>query len=112
MQCTRTDNLGLTNTRNFTVTVNSQTTCHHVIVANVTPINGTAPLTSTFTNNVSDDQQVFSVIWLFGDGQSQNVAANAQFTHTLHPARHICSADHRNRQLRPDKHKKLHSYCE
>ena len=87
-----TDNLGVTTQLNFTVTVGTngsqgnQSNTPPVIIANVTPINGTAPLTSTFTNNVTDNQAVASVTWIFGDGQSQSANANAQFTHVYQNA--------------------------
>ena len=78
------DNLGLSAVRKFNVTVSgsAQPLAPVIISANVVPINGTVPLTSTFTNDVTDDQQVTSVIWLFGDGAQASVSPSASFQHT------------------------------
>ena len=81
--------------RQFTVTVNpSQGNQNQppVITATVNPTIGNAPLTSVFTANVTDDVQLASVVWNFGDGQNQTIqnqtinangqAVNSQISHT------------------------------
>ncbi|MBI4448850.1 PKD domain-containing protein [Candidatus Woesearchaeota archaeon] len=81
------DNLGLSTVRNVTIQVSvGNNTPPTFITASVNPQIGTAPLTSAFAVNVTDDQQVTSVLWVFGDGQQQSVAANSVINHTYSSA--------------------------